>query len=200
MEVTLDACGAAASDRSLADAIAQNVARLRGFIRRRVADPLDAEDILQEVFEELVEATRMLRPVEQVGAWLFAVARHRITDLVRRRRTRGIEISAAAPGADASEDCDDSIEAWLPSRQGGPEAAFARGILLETLEDALEELPEEQRRAFVAHELEGRSFKELAAESGVPVNTWLSRKRYAVLHLRRRLQTIHDDYLTLEER
>ena len=182
-------------NRSLADRFAQDSARLLSFIRRRVADPSDAEDILQDVFEELLEAARMVRPVEQVGAWLFRVARNRITDLLRRKRTRGIELSSDASGDATEELFEESIEEWLPSPEAGPEAAYARRLLLEALDDALEELPQEQRSAFVAHELEGRSFREVAAESGVGVNTWLSRKRYAVLHLRRRLQAIYDDFV-----
>jgi RNA polymerase sigma factor (sigma-70 family) len=180
-------------DRSLADTFARESARLRRFIRRRVVDPGDAEDILQDVFHELVEAARMLRPVEQVGAWLFRVARNRITDVLRRKRTRGIELSSGATDDSTDEPFGASIEDWLPSSQDGPEAAYARRVLLEELDDALDELPEEQRSVFVAHELDGRSFKELAAASGVGMNTLLSRKRYAVLHLRRRLQAIHDE-------
>jgi RNA polymerase sigma factor (sigma-70 family) len=182
-------------NRSLADTFARERSRLRGFIRRRVADAADADDILQDVFQELVEAGRVLEPIEQVGGWLFRVARNRITDLFRRRRTRGVEVSSGTPG-DSGEDVGaESLEDWLPSNHAGPEAAYARRLLLEELDAALDELPEEQRSAFVAHELEGRSFKDLAAETGVGVNTLLSRKRYAVLHLRRRLQAIHDDFL-----
>jgi RNA polymerase sigma factor (sigma-70 family) len=196
MDARLDASWRMAEDnRSLADTFAQESARLRNFVRRRVSDPGDAEDILQEVFHELVEARRMLRPIEQVGAWLFRVARNRIVDLMRRQRTRGVaparDPAAIAPDAGR----EDSIEDWLPSPDAGPEAAYARALLLEALDDALDELPPEQRDVFVAHELEGRSFKDLAAETGVGVNTLLARKRYAVLHLRRRLQTIYDEYV-----
>jgi len=184
----------AEENRSLADTFAQENARLRSFVRRRVVDPADAEDILQDAFYELVEARRMLRPIEQVGAWLFRVARNRITDLMRRRRTRGTELSSTEANV-IDEFPGGSIEDWLPSPDAGPEAAYARRILLEALDDALEELPQEQRSVFVAHELEGRSFKDLAAESGVALNTLLARKRYAVLHLRRRLQAIHDEFV-----
>jgi RNA polymerase sigma factor (sigma-70 family) len=185
----------AEQDRSLARTFVQESSRLRRFIRRRVVDQSDAEDILQDVFYELVEAGRMLRPIEQVGAWLYRVARNRITDLLRKKRTRGIEIANTASTEAAEELSEDCVENWLPSLDAGPEADYARRLLLEELTDALEELPEEQRSVFVAHELEGRSFKDLAAESGVGVNTLLSRKRYAVLHLRLRLQAIYDDFI-----
>jgi RNA polymerase sigma factor (sigma-70 family) len=185
----------AEQDRSVVEAVARDGGRLRSFIRRRVVDPVEAEDVLQDVFHELLEATRLLQPIEQVGAWLFRVARNRITDLLRRQRTRGVEVSADT-GVDHGEDAaDDSIEDWLPSHDAGPDAAYARRLLLEELDAALDELPEAQRHVFVAHELEGRSFKDLAAESGVGMNTLLARKRYAVLHLRRRLQAIHDDLI-----
>jgi len=185
----------AEQNRSLAATFARDGARLRSFIRRRVADPGDAEDILQDVFQELIEAGRMLRPIEQVGAWLFRVARNRITDLLRRKRTRGVELSLEDSGDATEEPSGESILDWLPSAQAGPEAAYTRRLLLEELDDALDELPHEQRSVFIAHELEGRSFKDLAAETGVGVNTLLSRKRYAVLHLRRRLQAIHDEFI-----
>jgi RNA polymerase sigma factor (sigma-70 family) len=157
--------------------------RLRSFVRRRVADEGDAEDILQDVFYELVEAYRLMKPVEQAGAWLFRVARNRIIDLFRKKRPVLLD------------DGDFSIEEMLPSPDAGPEAAFARSLLWEELEDALEELPEEQRDVFIAHEIDGRSFKEIAAETGVPVNTLLSRKRYAVLHLRERLKEINEEIM-----
>src|SRR5262245_13942284 len=173
------------ADRSIADAFVHQRARLRGFIRKRVPDSADVEDILQDAFYELVEAARLVRPVEHVGAWLFTVARNRITDLFRKQRTDSIEPVG---------DDEDSLEDLLPSVDAGPEAAYARRVLLEELDAALDELPEEQRSVFVAHELEGRSFKELAATTGVAMNTLLARKRYAVLHLRRRLQAIHDEF------
>ena len=155
--------------------------RLRSFVRRRVADEGDAEDILQDVFYELVEANWLTRPVEQAGAWLFRVARNRIIDFFRKKRPVQFE--------------DEGIEDLLPSADAGPEEAYARSLLWEELEQALAELPEEQRAVFIAHEIEGRSFKELAAETGVSVNTLLSRKRYAVLHLRERLKDINEEIL-----
>jgi RNA polymerase sigma factor (sigma-70 family) len=177
-------------DRQISEVVAEQGSRLRNFIRRRVADPSDAEDILQEVFYELVEANRLLMPIEHVTGWLFRVARNRITDLFRKKKPE--TFSAAA-----IEDEDGHllrIEDLLPSPDAGPEALYVRNVLLEELEFALAELPDEQREVFIAHELEGRSFKELSAESGVSVNTLLSRKRYAVLHLRGRLQNIYDEF------
>lgn len=175
-------------DRQISEIVAGERTRLRNFIRRRVPDPSDVEDIVQEVFYELVEANRLLMPIEHVTGWLFRVARNRITDLLRKKRPESFSDAAA-------EDEDGGllrIEDLLPSPDAGPEALYARGVLLEELELALDELPDEQREVFIAHELEGRSFKELSAESGVNVNTLLSRKRYAVLHLRERLQNIYD--------
>lgn len=177
-------------DRQISEIIAQERSRLRNFIRRRVPDPADAEDIVQEVFYELVEANRMLMPIDHVTGWLFRVARNRITDLFRKKRAE--TFSEAAIGDDDGELL--QIENLLPSPDAGPEAIYVRNVLLDELELALDELPEEQRKVFIAHELEGRSFKELSAESGVSVNTLLSRKRYAVLHLRQRLQNIHDEF------
>lgn len=177
-------------DRQISEVIAGEGARLRNFIRRRVANEADVEDILQEVFYELVVANRLLMPIEYVTGWLFRVARNRITDLFRKKKPQNF--------TDASmEDGDGellAIEDLLPSSDAGPEAAYMRNVLLDELESAIGELPAEQRDVFVAHELEGRSFKEMAAESGVNVNTLLSRKRYAVLHLRERLQSIHDEF------
>ena len=164
--------------------------RLRAFIRKRVADPGEVEDILQDVFSELVESYRLMKPVEQVGAWLFRVARNRITDLFRKKKAEAL--SDLAGDADGEES--GSLEELLPSPEAGPEAQYARRVLLEELDAALSELPEAQRQVFIAHELEGRSFKELAARTGVSVNTLLSRKRYAVLYLRQRLQTIYEDF------
>ena len=167
-------------DARISEAIRLEWSRLRNFIRKRVADQGDAEDILQDVFYELMEAYRLMKPIEQVGAWLFRVARNRITDRFRKQRTEGLQDRiAGGENSDAIR-----LEDLLPSAEAGPEAAYAHSVLLEELEDALSELPEEQRAVFIAHEIEGRSFKELAAESGVSVNTLLSRKRYAVLHLR----------------
>ncbi|MGA3202470.1 MAG: sigma-70 family RNA polymerase sigma factor [Bryobacteraceae bacterium] len=158
--------------------------RLRSFVRKRVADEGDAEDILQDVFYELVEAYRLMKPVEQAGAWLFRVARNRIIDFFRKKRPEQFP-----------EDDGLTIEELLPSPDAGPEAAFARSLLWEELEDALEELPKEQREVFIAHEIDGRSFKEMAAETGLSVNTLLSRKRYAVLHLRERLHEINEEIM-----
>jgi RNA polymerase sigma factor (sigma-70 family) len=180
----------ALQDERISEAIDRDRARLRKFIRSRVAHPGDAEDILQDVFYELVEAYRMMKPVEQVTAWLFRVARNRITDLFRRKAREGRPDAAAMPDDEGEAVLDDDLPA---SPEAGPEAEFARNALLEELYGALEELPEEQREVFIAHELEGYSFKELAARSGVSVNTLLSRKHYAVLHLRERLRAIYDD-------
>jgi RNA polymerase sigma factor (sigma-70 family) len=178
-------------DRQISEVVAVEGSRLRNFIRRRVPDPRDAEDILQEVFYELVEANRLLMPIEHVTGWLFRVARNRITDLFRMKKPE--TFSDAAVEDEAGELL--RIEDLLPSPDAGPEALYVRNVLLDELELALDELPDEQREVFVAHELEGRSFKELSAESGVNINTLLARKRYAVLHLRERLQNIHDEVL-----
>jgi RNA polymerase sigma factor (sigma-70 family) len=181
-------------DRRIGEALAREHERLRRFIRKRVADAADAEDILQEVFFELVEAERLMKPIEQVGAWLFRVARNRITDLFRKRRPDTSTSQRVAIAEDGEELL---FEDLLPSAEAGPEARYARQLLLEELDAALDELPEGQRDVFIAHELEGRSFKELAAETGLSVNTLLARKRYAVLRLRRRLQAIHDEFLNV---
>jgi RNA polymerase sigma factor (sigma-70 family) len=178
-------------DQRISDAVRRDYPGLRAFIRKRVADQSDAEDILQDVFYELVEAYRMMKPVEQVTAWLFRVARNRITDLFRRR-TR--EARAAEPAKFNAEGEELLLDELLPSPDAGPDAAYARGVLVEALDDALEDLPAEQRDVFVAHELMGYSFKDLAEQSGVSVNTLLSRKRYAVLHLRERLQSVYDEF------
>jgi len=177
-------------DRQISEIIAGEGSRLRNFIRRRVPDPRDAEDILQDVFYELVEANRLLMPIEHVTGWLFRVARNRIIDLLRKKKT--VNFSDAAVEGQGGEVL--QIEDLLPSPDAGPEALYVRNVLLDELELALDELPEEQRAVFVGHELEGRSFKELAAATGVSVNTLLSRKRYAVLHLRERLQDIYDEF------
>jgi RNA polymerase sigma factor (sigma-70 family) len=177
-------------DRRISEIIAEERSRLSNFIRRRVPDASDAEDIAQEVFYELVETNRLLMPIDHVTGWLFRVARNRITDLFRKKKPETFTDVAV-------EDEDGEVlrlEDLLPSPAAGPEALYFRNVLLEELEIALDELPDEQRDAFVAHELEGRSFKELSAESGVNVNTLLARKRYAVLHLRERLQIIHDEF------
>ena len=175
-------------DQRITDTVTQERGRLRNFIRRRVADPADAEDILQDVFYSFIEAYRLPEPIEQVGAWLFRVARNRIIDRFRKKRSDPLsEISSET-------DEDPWLEAVLPSPEVGPEAAYARKVLLEELYSALDDLPEPQRAIFIAHEVEGRSFKQLAEESGVPLNTLLARKRYAVLHLRARLQAIYDEF------
>lgn len=179
-------------DQRISEEIHREYARLRNFIRRRVADQADAEDILQDVFYELVEAYRMMKPVEQVTAWLFRVARNRIIDLFRRKTREAGRTGATTQtneGAALLPEVD-----LLPSPDAGPEAAYARSVLLEELDDALDELPEEQRQVFLAHELMGYSFKELAAQSGVSVNALILRKHYAVLHLRERLQAIYGEF------
>ena len=177
-------------DRRISEIIEVERSRLRNFIRRRVPDPSDAEDIVQEVFYELVEANRLLMPIEHVTGWLFRVARNRITDLFRKKKAE--TFSDAAVEGEAGELL--QIEDLVPSPDAGPDALYLRNVILDELELALDELPDEQRQVFVAHELEGRSFKELSAESGVSVNTLLSRKRYAVLRLRERLRSIHDEF------
>lgn len=180
-------------DRRISAAVQKERARLRNFIRKRVADEADAEDILQDVFYEFVQAYRLMKPIEQAGAWLFRVARNRIIDLYRKRRHDPLRDQANfEEGGDSL-----NLQDLLPSPDSGPETAFARSLLLAELDEALEELPEEQREVFIAHEFEGRSFRELSASSGVSVNTLLSRKHYAVLHLRRRLQAIHDEFTKL---
>jgi RNA polymerase sigma factor (sigma-70 family) len=177
-------------DQRISEVVKREQSRLRNFIRRRVPDPLDAEDILQDVFYRLVEANRLLMPIEHVTGWLFRVARNRITDLFRKKEPENFsEIELADEGGELLQ-----FENLLPSSDAGPEALFARGVLLDEMELALDELPEEQREVFVAHEFEGRSFKELSAQTGVSVNTLLSRKRYAVRHLRARLQRVYDEF------
>ncbi|MGA2113895.1 MAG: sigma-70 family RNA polymerase sigma factor [Bryobacteraceae bacterium] len=183
----------AEQNRQISEAVRREQARLRNFIRKRVADAGDAEDILQDVFYELVEAYRLVQPVDHVAAWLYRVARNRIVDFFRRKRPEAL---GEGPAESAGEEDSLRLEDLLPSREAGPDAAFARSVLLEELNAAIEELPEEQRAVFVAHEIEGLSFKELAVETGVGVNTLLSRKHYAVLYLRRRLQAIYDEYKT----
>jgi RNA polymerase sigma factor (sigma-70 family) len=177
-------------NRRLSDVIQLEYRRLFQFIRKRVDDQGDAEDILQDVFYELIEAYRLMQPIEQVGAWLYRVARNRIIDRFRKQTlSAGNEIRAATEEEESLR-----MEDLLPSRDAGPEAAYARAVLFEELEAAIDDLPEEQRSVFVAHELEGRSFKEIADETGVNINTLLSRKRYAVVHLRRRLKAIYEEF------
>jgi len=183
-------CAMAEQDQQISEAIKRERARLRNFIRRRVPDPRDAEDVLQDVFYKLVEANRLLMPIEHVTGWLFRVARNRITDLFRRKAMEKVS------SADVVDDSDEllKLEDWLPSPDAGPDALYARTLLLDELELAIEELPKEQRDVFLAHELEGRSFKQIATETGVSMNTLLSRKRYAVLHLRERLADIYEEF------
>jgi RNA polymerase sigma factor (sigma-70 family) len=181
----------AEQDQRISEAVSRERGRLRNFIRRRVRDEADAEDILQDVFYELVETYRLMKPVEQVGAWLFRVARNRIIDLFRKRKPETLESEIAGAAAEGETL---TLEDLLPSPDAGPEAAYARGVLLEELDVALDELPRGQREVFVAHELEGRSFKDLAAETGASINTLLSRKHYAVLHLRERLGEIYEEF------
>lgn len=178
-------------DQRISEAVDREHARLRNFIRRRVPDQAEAEHILQDVFYELVEAYRMMNPIDQVTAWLYRVARNRIVDLFRRKNREAQRV-----GAGELEEGGDALlsQDLLPSRDAGPEAAYARSVLIEELDAALDELPEEQRQVFIAHELMGYSFKELAAQWGVSVNTLLSRKHYAVLQLRQRLQAIHEEF------
>lgn len=175
-------------DQRITEVVRRERSRLGRYIRRHVPDPRDAEDVLQDVFYELVEANRLLMPIEHVTAWLFRVARNRIIDLFRRKRPESIS-ETVAPGDDAPL----QVEDLLPSPDAGPEALYARSVLLELIELALDELPREQREVFVGHELEGRSFKEMAAATGVNVNTLLARKRYAVLHLREKLKDAYDE-------
>ena len=177
-------------DQRISDVVKREQSRLRNFIRRRVPDPLDAEDILQDVFYRLVEANRLLMPIEHVTGWLFRVARNRITDLFRKKEPENF--SEIEPVDEENELL--QFEDLLPSPEAGPEALYARRVLLDELQRALDELPREQRTVFVAHEFEGRTFKEMSAETGESVNTLLSRKRYAVLHLRQRLQRVYDEF------
>ena len=179
----------AEQDRFIAEALTRDEPRLRNFIRRRVLDTEEAEDVLQDVFYELIQAYRLLKPVEQVTAWLYRVARNRITDLFRRKRAVSLNDTAA-------DDEGATFEDLLPSTDAGPDAIYARNLLFDALDAALDELPEEQREVFIAHEMLGRSFKELSEESGTSVNTLLSRKRYAVLHLRERLQEMNESFAT----
>lgn len=182
----------AQTDQRISEAIGRNYSGLRAFIRKRVADQSDAEDILQDVFYELVETYRMMKPIEQVTGWLFRVARNRITDLFRRKTREG----PASEPVLTEEGEELRLEDLLPSPEAGPDAAYARTLLVDALDEVLEELPLEQREVFIAHELMGYSFKELSEQSGIPVNTLLSRKHYAVLHLRDRLQSFYEEFLT----
>ena len=177
-------------DRKIAEIVSQQRSRLGNFSRRRVPNPADAEDLLQEVLFELVQAHRLIMPIETVTGWLYRVARNRITDLFRKKKP---ELFIDTAIEDETGDLL-AFEDLLPSPDDGPEALYFRRVLLDELNAAIDELPPEQRTVFVAHELEGRSFDELAQETGVNRNTLLARKRYAVLHLRKRLQAVHDDF------
>lgn len=178
-------------DQRISDVVKREQSRLRNFIRRQVPDTADAEDILQDVFFRLVEANRLLMPIDHVTGWLYRVAKNRIIDLFRKHQPESFSDAAVVDeNGEALR-----FEDLLPSAEAGPEALYLRGLLLDEMESAIAELPQEQREVFVAHELEGRSFKDMAAETGVSVNTLLSRKRYAVLHLRERLQTIYDEFM-----
>jgi RNA polymerase sigma factor (sigma-70 family) len=181
----------AEQDRRISEAVRHNRARLRNFIRRRVADDGEAEEILQDVFYELVETYRLLKPIEQVSAWLFRVARNRITDVFRKKKPVALSELPTAVNEHGEALL---LEELLPSPDAGPDAAYARSVLIEELDAALDELPAEQRETFVAHEIEGRSFKELAVETGLSVNALVLRKHYAVQHLRQRLTAIHDEF------
>ena len=180
----------AEQDQFIADALTREEARLRSFIRKRVLDTGDAEDVLQDVFYELIETYRLMKPIEQVTAWLFRVARNRITDLFRSQRAVSL---TDAVGQDASGKV---LEDLLPLQDAGPDAVYAQNLLYDALDAALEELPGNQREVFIAHELLGRSFREISEETGVSVNTLLSRKRYAVLHLRQRLKEMEETFGT----
>jgi len=182
-------------DRRISDVVGQEQSKLRNFIRRRVPDPGDADDILQDVFYELVEANRLLMPIEHITGWLYRVARNRIIDLFRKKKPESFSDNQRV-----DEDGETlNLEDLLPSPDAGPEAIYARNMLLDELDLALDDLPEEQREVFVAHEIEGLSFKEIASETGIGINTLLSRKRYAVLQLRRRLQAVYDEFTNRKE-
>jgi len=175
-------------DQLISEALERDQPRLRNFIRKHVTDTSEAEDILQDVFYELLEAYRLMKPIEHVTAWLFRVARNRMVDLFRRKKPSSLN-NPASPEEDSA-----TLEDLLPSADDGPEAAYARSLLLDALDDALEEVPEAQREVFIAHELMGQSFKDISTETGLSVNTLLSRKHYAVLHLRKSLQTIYENF------
>jgi RNA polymerase sigma factor (sigma-70 family) len=175
-------------DQLISQALERDQPKLRSFIRKHVTDTSEAEDILQDVFYELIETYRLMKPVEHVTAWLYRVARNRMIDLFRRKKPSSLNNPVSA------EEDGDTLEDLLPSADAGPEATYARSLLLDALEDALEELPETQRQVFIAHELMGQSFKEISTETGLSVNTLLSRKHYAVLHLRQSLQSIYENF------
>jgi len=172
-------------DSEISAVVVRERSRLGNFIRGRVGDPAEAEDILQDVFYEFVEEYRLPESIEQASAWLFRVARNRIIDRFRKKKE--------VPISETGDEEEYRLDLALPSPDAGPEAEYARAVLLDALRQALDELPEAQREVFVEHELEGRSFKEMAAQSGVAINTLLARKRYAVLHLREQLQAVYDE-------
>ncbi|WP_322069448.1 RNA polymerase sigma factor [Paraburkholderia bannensis] len=181
-------------DSDITATVVRERTRLVNFIRRRIRDQDDAEDILQDVFHEFVQAYRLPAPIEQASAWLFRAARNRIVDRFRKKKEQPLaELAGGDDEADEDAHRDLRLDLALPAHDAGPEALYARSLLLKALQEALDELPPNQREVFIAHELEGRSFKDLAEQSGVPLNTLLARKRYAVLHLRARLQPIYDE-------
>jgi RNA polymerase sigma factor (sigma-70 family) len=181
----------AEQDRQISEIIAEQSSQLRTFIRRRVPNEADAEDLLQDVFYEVIAAYRLMEPIKHWSAWMFRVARNRIIDRFRRKR---LETSDNDPVAISEEGEELRLQDVLPSPDAGPAAAYAHRVLAEELEEALAELPEQQREVFLAHEVEGYSFKEIAARTGIGINTLLARKRYAVLYLHRRLQAIYDEF------
>lgn len=183
-------------DQHITATVLRERSRLGNFIRRRVDDATEADDILQDVFHEFVLAYSLPDPLEQVSAWLFRVARNRIIDRFRKKKEASLYGGDSGSGGDDQDDGDDEashLDLLLPVSDAGPEAAYARSMLLQQLQQALDELPANQREVFIAHELDGVSFKEMAAQTGVAINTLLARKRYAVLHLRTRLQGVYDE-------
>lgn len=182
------------TDREIVATVLRERSRLGRFIRRHVSDQTDAEDILQDVFHEFVDAYRLPETIEHVSAWLFRVARHRIIDRFRKKKEQPLADIDRNAGAEVDNDDNGlHLDLALPSSDDGPEAAYARSVLLDALQEAIDALPEAQRQVFVSHELDGISFKELSALTGIGVNTLLARKRYAVIALRARLQTVYDE-------
>ncbi|MDR3753038.1 MAG: sigma-70 family RNA polymerase sigma factor [Terracidiphilus sp.] len=182
-------------DRQISEMVAEQGSRLRNFIRKRVPNEADAEDLLQEVFSEVVEAFRLHDPIAEWSAWMFQVARNRIVDFFRRKQ-RWTYAGNPSPEPDEAEI---SLLDSLPSPDAGPAEAYAQTVLLDALEEALDELPVEQREVFIAHEVDGESFKQIAARTGVSVNTLLSRKHYAVARLRSRLSGLYNEFLITGE-
>jgi RNA polymerase sigma factor (sigma-70 family) len=179
-------------DPRLSEILAEDRARLRDFIRQRVPNEADAEDLLQEVFYEAILAYRLMEPIERWSSWMFRVARNRIIDRFRSKRPAGMESASSITSVDGDRLF---LEDVLPSLEAGPDAAYARSVLMEELEEAIDALPEAQREVFVAHEIEGESMNDIARRTGVSLNTVLSRKHYAVKALRRQLKTIHDAFV-----